>query len=160
MREKTLSILCKYLKNYFNRNMYTYRGIVAINGGRITNDSFIENIQDGQYYAIFGTVFNDGVYKYDASSLDQGLKDEVAFHGEVSLMAIPQDVIDLAADIEKWQAQYEAEDSANMSPYNSESFAGYSYSKASVSNGGDDNGSSNITWQNAFAARLNMWRKI
>ena len=139
--------------------MYTYRGIVTINGGRITNDSFIENIQDGQYYALFGTVFNDGVHKYDASSLDQGLKDEVSFHGEIDLMAIPQDVIDLATDIEAWQAQYEGADSVNMSPYNSESFAGYSYSKANVS-GGNDDGSSSITWQNAFASRLNMWRKI
>lgn len=155
--EKTLSVVCKYLKNYFNRNLYRYDGTVTIQGGRIIDEYFYSEIQDGQYYALFGTVFNDGVHKYDASVLDQGLKDEITYHGEILLMAVPQDVIDLAADITAWQAKFETVDSANMSPFQSESFGGYSYSKAS---GGGNNGASSISWENAFASRLNMWRKI
>jgi hypothetical protein len=74
-------------------------------------------------------------------------------------MAIPQEVVDLAAEIGEWQDKYGGVDSANLSPYSSESFGGYSYSKsgggaASTASGGAG------TWQSVYAPRLNMWRKI
>jgi hypothetical protein len=65
-------------------------------------------------------------------------------------MAVPKAVIELANDIEKWVNDY----SNVNSPYQSESFGGYSYSKASGTNGGA------ITWQDAFSKRLNMYRRI
>ena len=40
------------------------------------------------------------------------------------------------------------------SPYTSESFGGYSYTKATDANGAP------IGWQKAFASRLNKWRKL
>jgi glycosyltransferase involved in cell wall biosynthesis len=43
------------------------------------------------------------------------------------------------------------------SPYSSESFGGYSYSKAS---GTDNHGNDVTSWQSKFASRLNHWRKI
>ena len=160
--EKTLSILCNYLNNYFDRNRPRITGTISIADGKITNEDFYTVIQDGQYYRIVESVFNDGVHKYKASlsdSEDTGLKDET-FKGAIQLMAIPPEVIDLANDIEAWQAKYEGVDSPNMSPYQSESFGGYSYSKASTSGGGVGSGGTSITWQSAFKARLNEWRKM
>lgn len=158
--EKTLSILCNYLNNYFDRGRDKLYGTFTITDGVIDDDTFIEKIQDGQYYRIVGSVFNDGVHKYKASlsESDTPLTDEV-FDGAIWLMAIPQEVIDLATDITAWILQYGATDSANMSPYQSESFGGYSYSKASTG-GGAGGGGTSITWQDAFKARLNTWRKL
>lgn len=156
--EKTLSILCNYLNNYFDRGRDKLIGTVIIANHSITNDKFISAIQDGQYYRIAGSVFNDGVHKYDASLSDMGLKDET-FNGSIWLMAIPDEVIDLANDIEAWNTMYGAVDGANMSPYQSESFGGYSYSKASTG-GGENGGGTSITWQDAFKSRLSSWRKL
>ena len=72
-------------------------------------------------------------------------------------LAIPKAVINLAAEIAEWQTKYVAADSAAMSPYQSESFGGYSYSKSA---GGSASGASASGWQSAFANRLNMWRKL
>jgi hypothetical protein len=83
------------------------------------------------------------------------LKDEV-FEGSLWLMAIPQAFLDLVEEIDAWQKKNGAVDSAAMSPFNSESFGGYSYSKGVGSSGGG----LATTWQAAYAARLNAWRKI
>ena len=154
--EKTLTKLCTYLRNWFNRGQYNYSGKVVIQGGNIITPSLSDKIQDGQYYTLAGSVFNDGVYKFVASLSSQSLKDET-FSGTIRLMAIPQEVLDIVTDIDSWQAQYEAVDSPNMSPYTSESFGGYSYSKgmSTAANAG-----SSISWQDAFAARLKPWRKL
>lgn len=156
--EKTLSRLCKYLKNYFNRGQYMYNGTIVIQDGDIQNTKFSDYIMDGQYYAIFGSVFNDGVHKYEASLSSQGLIDETVYGGTLELMAIPQEVIELAGNIEAWITQYCGADSANMSPFSSESFGGYSYSKGAGS--ASSGGSTSVSWQDAFAADLRPWRKI
>ncbi len=85
------------------------------------------------------------------------LKDEI-FDGEIWAMAIPQEFVFLAGEIKAWQDKYGGIDSEAMSPFQSESFGGYSYSKggSSVSN----RASSVTTWSNTFASRLNKWRKI
>ena len=67
-------------------------------------------------------------------------------------MAIPKDFLAIAKEIEDWQTQYAK---ALTSPYQSESFGGYSYSKASGKNGGGA-----VTWQDAFASKLNLYRRI
>lgn len=123
-------------------------GTFKITGGSLTADF----LQDGQYFRITGSIFNDGVHKYPSSSL----KDE-SFSGSVWALAIPQPVINLATEIQEWRDKYETVDSVAMSPYNSESFGGYSYSK---SGSGGSGGATNVTWKNAFAARMNMWRKL
>jgi hypothetical protein len=63
---------------------------------------------------------------------------------------VPPTLIALAADIE----EYEKKAKETVSPYNSESFGGYSYTKATDSSG------TPISWEKAFAKRLNKWRKI
>lgn len=152
-----LTEICQYLKNWFNRkpdgSYYPkYSGKVIISeGNMIFADTFF--LADGQYFRIMGSLFNDGVHKVGDYLVDE------TFEGAVWSMAVPPDVVLLAADIEAWKAQYESVDSENMSPYQSESFGGYSYSKSSGGSGSGSSGS-NITWQNAFESRLSPWRKI
>lgn len=103
---------------------------------------------DGQYYRIVGSVFNDGLHQYP----DNDLTDEV-FSGNIYGLAIPKQLIEIANEIKDWQ---DKNGDAADSPYQSESFGGYSYSKASGSSGdGSLSG-----WQLAFASKLNPWRKL
>ena len=149
-----LTELCQELRNWFDRDQPKIKGEFVIVDGKISNDDFDKVIQTGQYFRIMGSVFNDGVHKY---SDDLTLDDET-FSGTVNLMAIPKAVIQLADDITAWQSKYGSVDSVNMSPYSSESFGGYSYSKSG--GGSSSAGASAGTWKDAFASRLNMWRKI
>ena len=142
-----LTNLCQELKNWFDRYQPHIIGKITIENGKITSENFTRAIQENQYFRIRGSVFNDGVHKYTP---DYALTDEV-FDGTVSLMAIPQEVIDLAAEIDAWNTKY---GEAVMSPFTSESFGGYSYSK------GASGGGKNLNWQGVFADRLNKWRKI
>lgn len=135
-----LTEICAEIRNYFVKDIHN--GIFEIVGGKIESLDFL---QEGQYFRIIGSVFNDGVYQYPATSLT----DEV-FEGAVWSMAVPPSVIDLAAEIE----EYNKSDAGKASPYISESFGGYSYTKATDANGAP------ISWQKAFASRLNKWRKL
>lgn len=145
-----LTELCKEIKNWFEYAKFF--GEFTIEDNAITGPY---SLQENQYFRIVGSVFNDGVYKYDENLV---LVDET-FKGAIWAMAIPNEVIALAAEIEAWADKYQTVDSAAMSPFNSESFGGYSYSKSS---GGSSSGNVDLsgTWQGAFADRLNHWRKI
>lgn len=129
------------LNNWFAVPDGTHAGEFTIEGGGIT----LPFLSDGQYFRIIGSVFNDGLHRYPA----EGLKDET-FTGAVWALAVPQAVIELAGEIEKWQ---EKNGEAALSPFASESFGGYSYSKPS----GDG---AAVSWQTAFRAQLSPWRKI
>ena len=150
-----LTEICQYLHNWFDRkpdgtSYPKFYGDFTIENGQLVTDQ----LADGQYFRIMGSLFNDGVHSF--SSSDQ-LTDET-FTGAVWSLGIPPAVVQLAADITQWQAMYGGSDSAAMSPFQSESFGGYSYSKSS---GGSSDGSADAgTWQSAFATRLNPWRKI
>ena len=135
--------VCQYLKNWFE--------LKKIHGKFVIENGYINNVGllDGQYYRVIGSALNDGVHRYP-----DALRDET-FEGSVWTMGIPQAVLDLVSEIEAWRAKYETVDSTAMSPFQSESFGGYSYSKGSTSNG-----STNPGWQSVFASRLNPWRKI
>ena len=142
-----LTELCQELRNWFIRERHS--GIFVIKGGTLTADF----LQESQYFRIIGSVFNDGVHVYKP----YGLTDET-FQGEIWGMAVPQAVIELDKQIDDWKKKYAAVDSAAMSPFLSESFGGYSYTKGSGSQG---SGSSGINgWKTAFASELNRWRKI
>lgn len=146
-----LSELCQEIRNWFDRNQPKLHGAFEISGGTITDKDFTDVIQENQYFRIVGSVFNDGVYQYN-DKLE--LTDEV-FVGSVWLMAIPKDVISLNKEIDDWIAKYGESVSG---PYSSESFGGYSYTKATRNSTGS--GTSNPTWQSTFSTRLNKWRKI
>lgn len=146
-----LSELCKEINNWFNYNQPKFFGDFVIVNGELTGDY---GLQDGQYFRIAGSIFNDGVHQFGVDELT-----DESFNGAVWAMAVPSEVIALASEIDAWKAKYQSLDSPAMSPYNSESFGGYSYSKsggASASGNVDLSG----TWQGAFADRLNQWRRI
>lgn len=141
-----LTSLCKELNNWFDTDRYF--GTFTIASDTIEG----VELQDGQFFRIVGSVFNDGVYQYPASEL----KDET-FNGAIWAMALPAEVIALADKIEAWQTKYGGVDSENMSPYTSESFGGYSYNK---SGGGSSADGKAGTWQGAFASELSKYRKV
>lgn len=146
-----LTEVCDYLNNYFW--VAKVSGTFTITNGTIA----VEGLKEGQYFRILGSTFNDGVHKYPVDpQKEQPLIDE-EFKGFVWLMAVPQTIISLANDIAAWQALNGQADSAAMSPFNSESFSGYSYSKGS---GSSVSGGATMTWQDAFAGRLNKYRKL
>lgn len=141
-----LTELCKELNNWFCKRKYfdTY----SISDGTI----IVPELKNGQHFRIVGSTFNDGVYQYPA----QGLQDET-FDGAVWAMAIPAEVIALSAEIDEWKKKYAGIDSVAMSPFQSESFGGYSYSKA---DGAGDSGNTAGDWRSVFSSRLNNWRRI
>ena len=135
-----LTEICAEIRNYFPTEKRC--GEFTISGGSIAPLDFL---QEGQYFRIVGSVFNDGVYQYPNAVLT----DEV-FTGAVWAMALPPALIALSADIKKYA---DAVDS-NPSPYTAESFGGYSYTKATDADGNV------MSWQKAFGKRLNKWRRI
>lgn len=157
-----LTEVCQILRNWFDRDQKKWFGKVTINNGEISltpeynlynNEVF--SLTENQYYRIIGSLFNDGVHRY----LDNDLVDET-FTGAIWAMAVPPSVIALCDDIQQWQNKYGAIDGQAMSPYSSESFGGYSYSKSGGSSStGGSNGAA-VTWKDIFAQRLNQWRKI
>ena len=151
-----LTEVCQYLRNWFTRAQY--RGVFKIENGELQtqfdagNEFGAVKIINGQYFRIINSALNDGVYKYPVTDL----KDE-EFDGAVWTMNVPPAVVSLCAEIEAWCEKYGGVDSAMLSPYQSESFGGYSYSK---SNGGDADGANGVSWKTVFGARLAPWRKI
>ena len=143
-----LSIICAEIRNYFTYDEDKHIGDFSISGGIITPSIAIPT----DYIRIAGSRMNDGVHKVS----DNDLVDE-QFHGAVWVMSIPKDFLDLVAEIKAWQAKYGGIDSQLMSPFTSESFGGYSYTKSTSTGSGSDGGVT--TWQSTFASRLNVWRK-
>ena len=71
------------------------------------------------------------------------------FTGAVWALAVPKAVITLSEEIAAWN-----EKNGTPGPYTSESFGGYSYSKATNASGVV------VGWQDVFKSRLNAWRRI
>lgn len=146
-----LTELCQELHNWFVLEKHV--GTFEITGGVFTASFLVP----GQYYRIMGSIFNDGVHQYGEEAQDE-LKDE-SWSGSVWALAIPKAVIKLAAEIAEWQTKYGTIESPAMSPFNSESFGGYSYSKSGGASVGTSSGGGS-GWQDVFRGRLNAWRKL
>lgn len=131
------------IRNWFTVDGGIHSGTFTIKDGGIT----LPFLADGQYFRICGSVFNDGLHQYPATDL----ADE-EFSGTIWELAIPPAVVELADEIGAWQ---EKNGEASASPYQSESFGGYSYSKATDSASGGA-----VTWQSVFKRQLSAWRKI
>lgn len=131
------------IRNWFTVDGGIHSGTFTIKDGGIT----LPFLANGQYFRIIGSVFNDGLHQYPAADL----VDE-EFSGAIWALAIPKAVIELADEIQKWQGK---NGEASVSPYQSESFGGYSYSKATDAETGGA-----VTWQSAFKKQLSAWRKI
>ena len=144
----TITDFCEELHNWFDvdRIFDTF----TISNGEITiPDGYLQN---NQYFCIVGSVFNDGVHQYPVSDLT-----DETFEGAVWAMAVPPAAIALFEEIKGWDSKYSQNEAAN-SPFQSESFGGYSYSKGynSSVNGSD----TTVSWQKQFKSRLNRWRKL
>lgn len=149
-----LTELCQEIRNWFVRSDEDkHLGTFSVQDGAIAAPFLVE----GQYYRIVGSVFNDGVHQY--GSEEEGELTDETWDGAVWALAIPKAVLDLAANIEKWREKYEDPEGAGLSPFQSESFGGYSYSKGG-SSGNSGSGSGNGGWVSAFSSQLNRWRKI
>ncbi len=138
-----LTELCGVLRNWFETDRIS--GTYTVKNGSIA----LPFLQEGQFFRIVGSVFNDGVHQYP----DYGMADET-FDGSIWPMSVPPALLCLGEEIKAWQ---EKNGDIAASPYTSESFGGYSYSKTTS---GSATGAGMVTWQSVFKSRLNQWRKI
>lgn len=140
MLEKVLT----YIHNWYERDVQA--GTWRIEGGTLD----LQHVQPGQFYRICGSVFNDGLHQHPADDLT-----DEEFKGAVWALAIPPALLELVGEIEEWQA---ANGSAAESPFASESFENYSYTKGSAA--GSSSADPSNGWQRHFMARLVPYRKL
>ena len=138
----TLTDLCGELNNYFD--VLRIYGEFTITNNSIDLSDY--NVHEGQYIRIVGSTFNDGVHPHPV----YGLKDE-KFRGAVWAMAVPSSVIAQITEINQWEAMNQ---SVLNSPYQSESFGGYSYTLKT------ENAEGGLNWQTHFRRKLDRWRKV
>lgn len=138
-----LEAVLRHLKNWFRVPDGIHYGTFVVEGGSIA----LPFLSNGQYYRVVGSLFNDGLHKYG----DEAQMTNETFRGAVWALAVPDAVVELAEEIEAWNKK-NGEKSA--SPFQSESFENYSYTKATDKDGGA------VTWESAFRGRLNPWRKV
>lgn len=146
-----INLVCSYIHNWFDADKQgkpyaRWADVFTIEDGGIDLP-----LLDGQYFRIIGSKLNDGIYQYPTDELT-----DETFSGEIRECVIPRIVLDILDEIETWQTENAK---ALQSPYQSESFGGYSYSKGSASsgNGAVGNGSN---WETVFGYRLTPWRKL
>lgn len=135
--------LLVYLRNFFPGEKWQFFG-EDITDKRL----LLPGLENGDYYLIEGSRRNNGIHVYGNSDL----RNET-YSGIVTELCIPTELLILLDEINAWQEKH-AE--ALQSPYQSESFGGYSYTKASESVGTGES----MSWKTVFAPRLRMWRKI
>jgi len=130
--------IMKHIRNFFA--ITSKKGEWTINNGSIV----LPFLYEGQYFLIEGSKYNDyKVYKYGTDTLTNE-----SFEGFIVALDVPKPFVDLCAEITAWKA------TAKNADLVSESFGGYSYTKATGSNGAP------LSWQGIFKERLNEWRKI
>lgn len=135
-----LETVLQNLNNWFLVPDGVHAGEFTVQGGQLT----LPFLQTGQYFRVVGSVFNDGLHQYPVADLT-----DETFTGSVWALAVPKAVIELAEEIDAWQTK-----NGDPVPFTSESFGGYSYSKATNASG------MAVGWQDVFKSRLNDWRRI
>lgn len=142
-------MLEEILRELYGANSYKWpisaagikTGTYTIKGGSLE----LPFLLDGQYFRIVGSAMNDGVYKYTYGLF---LSDE-EFNGAVWPLSLPKGLLALCEEITAW-----AEKNGATGVFQSESFGGYSYTRATNAKGGA------VTWRDAFQSRLSAWRKV
>ena len=135
--------LLVYLRNFFPGLHWQFTG-EEITANRLV----IPGLENGDYYLIEGSRRNNGIHVYG----DADLRNET-YTGIVTEICVPPEVLAILEEINTWQ---EKNAEAVQSPYQSESFGGYSYTKASSLSGSGES----TSWKTVFAPRLRIWRKI
>lgn len=147
MADNTMTELCKELRNWFDRARYIGSITIDAEGDVYCNGDKI-GLLNGQYYRVIGSVFADGVHVYpDTETTPE------AFDGAVWAMAVPQDFLALAQEIEDWNTNIRPK---MFGPYSSEnlSSSGYSYQRQSA------NDMAKADYRTVYASQLNAWRKL
>lgn len=132
--------LCAECRNYFTSDKDKLSGDFTITNGSL---NLGDSAKNGQYFRVIGSTFADGIHQ-NPSVFEQ----DESFSGCIWLMKIPMQFIRDAVLIKDWIDKYGDESSA--SPYTSESFDNYSYSKDSTAKGG---------WKSQFGTTISRWRK-
>lgn len=130
----------EHLHNWFPHRFVA--GFYSFHGGECDQIVFL---QDGQYFRVVGSVFNDGLHRWPATDLH-----DEDFEGEVWALAVPPAFEELVDDISDYATANPV--SSNLT---SESFGGYSYTK-----GTDPSTGAAVGWQGAFRSRLNPYRRL
>lgn len=136
-----LEEVLRHINNWFLVPNGIHENVYTIENGGIT----LPFLVDKQYFRIIGSVFNDGLYKYGD---ELTLVDET-FDGAVWALSVPNSIITVSEEIIAWKTK-----NGVSGPYVSESFGGYSYTKATNNNGNA------IGWQDAFKSQLDAYRKV
>ena len=110
-----LTELCGVLRNWFETDRIS--GTYTVENGSIT----LPFLQNGQFFRVVGSVFNDGVHQYP----DYAMADET-FDGSIWPMSVPPALLCLGEEIKAWQ---EKNGDIAASPYTSESFGGVQHSE-------------------------------
>ena len=139
-----LEEVLRHVNNRFE--MEEAHGSFSISGGALE----VPDCLNGQYYWVEGSVMNDGLHLHP----DTDMRDE-EFDGRVVLLRVPRAVVELADEIAEW---CDANADAIGGPYQSESFGGYSYTRAT--GGSEGNQVPAAAWQLQFGARLRPYRKL
>lgn len=148
----TVADVMRQCNNYFETG---YRATnYSISGGVLSPS---DALRPGMWIYISGSFFWDGVWRVgEGWSVDEGWKLDGAgdgmpddtFYGRVYFLAPPHEFLALCEEITAYAEK------AAVSPYQSESFGEYSYTKAQGKNGGI------LGWQEAFADRLRPYRRM
>jgi len=152
-----LQEVLEHIHNYFLKQPNP--GKYTISGGVI---SPLPTFKEGQRIWVVGSDLNDGVYTYHSDGITDdddieaaGLQDET-FAGTICALAVPPAVLALSGEIRKWVETYQ-EDVVN-SPFESESFGGYSYTLKGTGTASGGNGGP-ISWRTIYGKQLERWRR-
>ncbi len=135
-----LEQILRTMNNWFVREIHP--GKFTVEDGRLA----LPFLQDGQYFRIVGSVFNDGLHQYPTDMLTNE-----TFNGSVWALAIPREVIKLSEDVAAWEEENGAH---TVTGYQSESIPSYSYTRATNKDG------SVLTWEDVFASQIRRWSKL
>lgn len=146
-----LEEVMRYVNNRFDRDA-DGRFVGSASGAFSVADGTLEvdGLKEGQWFWVEGSALNDGLHQYP----DDGMEDE-DFEGRVVFLRVPRAFADIADEIEAWNSE-----NSNVvdSPLQSESFGGYSYTRAQ--GGASGNEAPAAAWQLHFGARLRPYRKL
>ena len=137
--------VCAHVHNYFETDPVTGQRLIYPGTYTITNGAIIlPFMANGQYFRIFGSRLNDGVYLYPTDDM----ADET-FTGVIWEMRPPRDFLALVEEISAWVDKY---GDVMQSPYQSENVIGvYAYAK---------DGNAGEGWPLVFKRRLDPFRKL
>lgn len=143
---RTVADVMRHVNNFFETG---YRATTySISGGILSPNDVL---RPGMWIYISGSFFWDGVWKIGEGWKLEGAPENAAddtFVGRVYFLAPPADFLALCDEI----AEYNEKNA--VSPYQSESFGEYSYTRATGKDGGV------LGWQQAFADRLRPFRRM